>query len=136
MHEMSIAEGILQTVLDTASQCNARRVESVELSVGQMRLVVPEALQMAWEAITEGTIACGAQLAVTETPIEARCKQCGRAFQPAINDYLCPNCGQADVDITAGDDIILTAVACELDDSDPPDDANQPAQTRPSIEKP
>ena len=116
MHEMSIAEGIIQTVLSAAGDSGARRVSRVELAVGQMRLVVPEAMEMAWRAVSEGTIADGSELAMTEVPIEARCRQCGRAFTPQIDDYLCPGCGQADVDIIAGDDIILTSIACEVEE--------------------
>jgi hydrogenase nickel incorporation protein HypA/HybF len=117
MHEMSIAEGILQTVLAAAKQSGARRVERIELSVGQMRLVVPEALEMAWRAVSEGTIAAGAAMDVTEVPLAARCRHCDRQFAPRIDDYLCPGCGQADVEITAGDDIILTSIACEVEEN-------------------
>jgi hydrogenase nickel incorporation protein HypA/HybF len=118
MHEMSIAEGVLQAVLDAAGACGARRVERVELLVGQMRLVVPEALVMAWQVIGEGTIAAGAELNIVETPMQAKCRQCDREFAPRIDNYLCPGCGQADVDIFAGDDIILKAVVCETDGGD------------------
>ena len=114
MHEMSIAEGVLSAVLDAAGACGARRVERVELAVGQMRLIVPDALVMAWQVIGEGTIAAGAELAVVETPMQARCRQCGREFAPRIDNYLCPGCGQADVDILAGDDIILKSVVCDV----------------------
>ncbi len=113
MHEMSIAEGLLTAVLDAADGCGATRVESIELDVGQMRLVVPEALQMAWQVITDGTIAAGSELVVTEVPMTATCRECGREFAPHIDDYLCPDCGHADVDIVAGDDIILKSVVCD-----------------------
>jgi len=115
MHEMSIAEGVLAAVLDAAGGCGARRVDRVELIVGPMCLVVPEALVMAWQVVREGTIAAGAELSVAETPMQARCRQCGREFAPRIDNYLCPACGQADVDILAGDDIILKSVVCETD---------------------
>ena len=115
MHEMSIADGVLRAVLDAAGRCGARKVLRVELTVGQMRLVVPEALEMAWQVVSEGTIAAGAELAVVETPMEARCRHCGQKFAPRIDNYLCPGCGLADVDILAGDDIILKSVVCDVE---------------------
>ena len=115
MHEMSIADGRLAAVLAAAKGCGARRVRRVELDVGQMRLVVPDAMAMAWRVITEGTIAAGSELFVVEVPMTARCKECGRQFAPRIDDYLCPACGRADVDILAGDDIILKSVVCDAD---------------------
>jgi hydrogenase nickel incorporation protein HypA/HybF len=114
MHEMSIADGVLRAVLDATGPCGGRRVERVELAIGEMRLVVPEALVMAWQVVSEGTIAAGAELAVVETPMEARCRRCGRQFAPRIDNYLCPGCGLADVDILAGDDIILKSVVCDV----------------------
>ncbi len=123
MHEMSIAEGLIRTVLAAADECGARRVERVELETGQMRLVVPEAMRMAWEVISEGTIAADSELIVTEVPMEARCRKCGRQFAPQINDYLCPDCGQADVDIVAGDDIILKSVVCDVEQT--PDESEE-----------
>jgi len=113
MHEMSIAEGLLQAVLTAANQHGATRIERIELDVGQMRLIVPDAMQMAWQVITEGTIAAGSEIVVVEVPVTARCKKCGRQFAPQINEYICPDCGQADVDILTGDDIILKSVVCD-----------------------
>ena len=115
MHEMSIADGVLRAVLDAVGPCGARRVDRVELAVGQMRLVVPEALVMAWQVVSEGTIAAGAELAIVEMPMEARCRRCGRQFAPRIDSYLCPGCGLADVEILAGDDIILKSVVCDVE---------------------
>lgn len=102
-------------MLDAAGECGARKVLRVELTVGQMRLVVPEALEMAWQVLSDGTIAAGAELAVVETPMEARCRHCGLQFAPRIDNYLCPGCGLADVDILAGDDIILKSVICDVE---------------------
>jgi len=117
MHEMSIAEGLIQSVLAAANQHNATRIQRVEIDVGQMRLIVPEAMRLAWQVITEGTIAAGSELTVIEIPMTARCKKCGRKFAPKIDEYLCPDCGQADVDILTGDDIILKSVVCDSNEN-------------------
>jgi len=112
MHELSIASEMLQTVLAAAAEHNAGRVEAVRVEVGVMRLVVPEILQMAWEAITEGTPAGGSRLEVTEVPLRGRCRECGSDFQPQLDNFLCPHCGHADVDIVDGSDIVLRSVTC------------------------
>ena len=33
-----------------------------------------------------------------------------------MDNYLCPGCGQADVEIVAGDDIMLTSVVGQVED--------------------
>jgi len=131
MHEMSMAVGIIETVLQAANDSGARRVSRIELAVGQLRLVVPEAMEMAWQAVSEGTIAAGSEIAMTETPIEARCNQCGQVFSPEIDNYLCPGCGKADVEITAGNDIMLTSISCEVEE-DPNAENTEPAENNKS----
>ena len=120
MHELSIATQILETVLAAAAEHGAVRVEEVELEVGAMRLVVPEALDGAFEIAAEGTVAEGARLKQTEIPPRATCRHCGRAFEPKLDDFLCPACGQAEVEIVGGNDIILKSVVCQVDDQADP----------------
>ena len=69
------------------------------VEVGVQRLVVPEAMQIAWEAAREGTVAAAASLELVEIPAEARCTACDHAFPPAIDDYRCPACGVAAAEI-------------------------------------
>ncbi len=120
MHEMSIATELLAATLaaidehtdELAGLPDGPRVEAVEVEIGLLRQVVPEALQMAWQAATEGTPLARAALTTTEAAPLARCRACDLPFTPAIDDYLCPRCSQADVDILAGDDILLMAITC------------------------
>lgn len=119
MHEMSIAEALIEHVLAAAASAGADRVEQITVEAGELKLVVPEALQMAFSAVAEGTAAEGAEVHVVETPPQARCRACGNGFRPRKDNYLCPACGQADVAITAGDAIILKSVTCFGPD-DPP----------------
>jgi len=110
---MSIAIQILDTALAAAADNGAGRITALEIEAGAMKLIVPEALEAAWSAVTEGTSAEGSRLLVTEAPIEARCRDCGRAFSPSLDSFLCPGCGQADVEIIRGDEVILKSITCE-----------------------
>jgi len=116
MHEMSIATGLLESVLEAAAANDGGRVEQVELEIGAMRLVVPEALEMAWSIVSAETPAAGSVIKTTEIPIKARCRACGNVFSPEIADFLCRECLRADVEILEGDDIILKAIVCEGDE--------------------
>ena len=115
MHEMSIAVGVIEQVLAVADEHRARRVDEVELTVGVMRQVVPEALQTAFEVVSTGTVAEGAALKITEEPAAAECRNCGRSFGCTVHDFRCPGCGQADVHVTAGKDIVLKSIACRTE---------------------
>ena len=53
MHEMSIAEGILDVALDTLRQHDATVIHSIQLDLGLMSGVEPDSLLFCWEAITK-----------------------------------------------------------------------------------
>lgn len=116
MHELSIATQLLDSILAVAADNRAERVDEVEVLLGAMRLVVPEALEQAFEIVAEGTLAQGAQLKLTEVGLRGRCRGCGHEFEPGIGNFACPACGRADVDIVQGDDIILKSVVCTTPD--------------------
>ena len=118
MHEMSIAIELLRAVERVAAENDAVAVDRIELEVGVMRMIVPEALRMAWSFAAEGTPAEGAELAVTEVPLKGRCRDCGTEFAPGIDTYLCPGCDKADVEIVEGNDILLRSVVCRRADEE------------------
>jgi len=113
MHEMVIAEGLLRQALQSAGEHEVTRISRIEVVTGVLRLVVPEALRMAFEVLSQGTVAEGAELAITEAPPVARCRGCGREFGCEIGDFACPGCGAADVEFVAGNDIVLQSMTCE-----------------------
>jgi hydrogenase nickel incorporation protein HypA/HybF len=118
MHELTIASELLEQVLAAARRARVARVTAVEVRCGEARQVVPEALQAAFAALAEPTVAAGAELAVLETPLEARCRNCHGHFRARIDNYLCPRCGLADAELVAGDDIILQTVTGEAWEDD------------------
>ena len=65
----------------------------------------------AFEAAAEGTCAAGARLNLEIVSPVARCRRCGQRFDPKIDEFVCGRCGQADVEIVQGNEIILTSVA-------------------------
>ena len=90
---MAVAEGILDIALDYAGQNDARRVTKVALLLGEMAGVEKESLAFCWEALTRGTIAEGAALALTTVPLAGRCQDCGREGPVERYHFICPDCG-------------------------------------------
>ena len=93
MHEMAIAEGILDIALDHARQNDAHRIDRIHLLLGDLAGVETEALTLAFSALVRGTPAETARLTWERVPLTARCHDCGREQHVRPQDFLCPVCG-------------------------------------------
>jgi hydrogenase nickel incorporation protein HypA/HybF len=114
MHELSIATSLLDEVLAQAKEHGDGRVRQIDLEVGVMRLVFPDALRESFAIISEGTPAEGATLKLTEIPLQVVCNSCRQEYSPSIEDFRCPSCRMADVRILAGNDIIIRTIAMDV----------------------
>jgi hydrogenase nickel incorporation protein HypA/HybF len=111
MHELAIAESIVRIACNHAGE---RRIARVELKVGHLRQVVPDALTFAFSLVAEGTAAEGAELAIEEVPAEGRCRDCGATTVLAGFPLQCGGCGRLDLELIAGEELLVDAL--ELDE--------------------
>ena len=116
MHEMSIAVELMRQLEGIAAENEVDRIEEITVTTGAMRQVVPEALALAFAAVSEGTCAQGATLYLEVAPMVAECRACSCRFEPELDVFLCPQCHAADANIVEGDDIILKSITCERED--------------------
>ena len=80
MHELAIAQSIVDSVLDEATRAKAKRVESIDIEAGElMQLDVP-VLKGALTGLLAGPILSGASVAVRKTKARFACRRCGREW--------------------------------------------------------
>ncbi len=92
MHEMAIAEGILDIALDYAKTNNAHKINEVGLLIGEMSGVEVDSLNFSFNMLTKGTIAEGAELKIKNVPLMGKCSKCGKEFHIEHYDFWCPEC--------------------------------------------
>ena len=110
MHELSISTAVLNTALKHAGD---RRVTRVSLRVGRLRQVVPESLSFYWGIVARDTDCEGAELELMEIDARLACRDCGRTWSPEIPAFRCPDCGSAEVEITAGEELEVDYIEVE-----------------------
>ncbi|HSD00986.1 MAG TPA: hydrogenase maturation nickel metallochaperone HypA [Gaiellales bacterium] len=110
MHELAIAQAIADVA---AAHARGRRVVRVEVRVGHLRQVVPDALAFAFELVVQGTAADGAELALEEVRPGGRCRACGRDGALEALPLACPACGSFDVDLQRGEELLVDAIEIE-----------------------
>ncbi len=113
MHEVSLAEAVLTTALDAAERHGGGRVTALTVRAGALQNVVVVSLQMAFRAVSAGTLAEGAELTVEVEPVTARCRRCGLEFAVEEAVFACPRCAVADVETLSGTELYLMSLELE-----------------------
>ena len=105
MHEMSIAQNILDIAVAAAEREGAEKITRVNVVAGEMRAIVPTQLTFCFGIAAEDTIASGAELNLEIVPAKGRCRKCGSGFTIKDFEYLCPACESSDIEITGGTEL-------------------------------
>ena len=107
MHEMSIAEALLEQVNEHTPPGAA--VEAVHVRIGPLRAVEPDALQLAWQMVTEQTACANATLRLDMLPWQLRCSDCRRQWD-SDRPYGACVCGCALPDPAGSDELALLSL--------------------------
>lgn len=113
MHEMSLAEGVLQIVEDYASRERFDHVRSVVLEIGDLSTVEVEALKFCFDAVIRGSIAEGAVLEIVRLPGTAFCIPCGASVTIKALYDPCPRCGGHQLQPTGGTEMRVKELQVE-----------------------
>lgn len=110
---MSIAEGILQLLEETARKEQAQRVTVVVLEIGQLASIEVESLRFCFDAVTRDSVAAEARLEIVETPGQGWCLDCNQSV--ALKEKLsgCPLCGSFRVQVTGGTEMRVMELEVE-----------------------
>ena len=118
MHEMGIAMQIAE--IATASippDSKNSRVERVNLKVGKLSAVVTDSLRFCFEVVTRETPLEGAELAVEEIPVTARCNDCQLEWTIENPVFSCKQCGGGAVELLSGRELNIESIEITDDSS-------------------
>lgn len=115
MHEFSIVSALLDLVEADVRKHRAQAATRVVVRIGEMSGVVAELLAEAFHVCKRDTSAARAELVIEKQEVLISCR-CG--YQGPINDrrFLCPACAAAEIEVTAGEEMILQQLELEIGD--------------------
>lgn len=102
MHELGIAQGILDIVTRYVPEGRASTVRTVRVRVGAMAGVVADSLEFCFSAIVRDSAFPEARLEIEPVPTRGNCAACGSSFEIPGAFFLCPACGGGDVRLVSG----------------------------------
>ncbi len=107
MHEMSLAEGMIQLIEEQSQAQDFFEVTLVHLEIGKLSNVEVDAMIFCFEAVCEGTIAKGAELKVTESEGIGWCMDCAKEIKYQALYQPCPHCDGYQIQVTGGNEMLI-----------------------------
>ena len=115
MHELAIAQAVIEQVERIAQANGARRVLSITVSVGPLAGVEPKLLEHAYPMAAAGTVAADAQLIVELVPLMVRCRTCHAETEVSPNHLVCGASHDWQVQVVSGEEMMLQRVEIETE---------------------
>lgn len=114
MHELSLAQGIVEQSVEAAQRAGAAKVLSVRIKVGALAGVESGALQFCYEAASQGTLLEGSRLDILDVPLVVWCAHCLKEVELAgVQSFRCPTCGTLCGEIRQGRELQVESVEIE-----------------------
>ena len=110
MHELTLAESMIDIVERAAAQAEVSKVTRVRLSIGALAHVESDALLYCCEVVSRGGVAAGARFEVDRPPGRARCNACGQIFVLESLAIGCPNCVSHDLLVLDGEQMKVVEI--------------------------
>lgn len=105
MHEMALAESVVQIVELQARAAGSDKVLSVRLEIGALSHVEPAALAFCFDAVTAGGLAAGARLDIDRSPGRGWCHDCLAEVEIETLGAPCPRCGGYKLQVSGGQEL-------------------------------
>ncbi len=113
MHELSIAQSIIDSVLAEAEKAHATKVLSISLRIGELSGVFADALSFCFGLCVKGTIIEGAELKIEKVPIRGYCGKCDQSFLIQDSRFICDACGNLKVELTSGRELQISELVVD-----------------------
>ena len=110
MHELSIAQNIVEIVEEEVSKTNGKTVEKLVLEVGTMSGIVREALEFALDEAIKNTILETSKIEIIEIQGIAKCEKCNQEFETEEIYSACPNCSHLYSTIIKGNELKIKSI--------------------------
>ncbi|MCC6511817.1 MAG: hydrogenase maturation nickel metallochaperone HypA [Pirellulaceae bacterium] len=119
MHELSIANSLVELVAQQVSLEEQSQVRVIRLRIGALSCVHRDALMFSFDLVTQDTPLSHAKLDIETVPISIYCPECDSIEQlDGIQSFRCPQCQTSSADIRSGRELDLYSLELEADDDE------------------
>lgn len=113
MHELYLAESLIEEIEKYLEKEGASKVYSVTVSMGELSGVEREPLEFAFGLASEGRATEKAALIIEKVQLKILCGSCGAESIPELHFIKCGKCGSINVSIVAGREFLIKSMEIE-----------------------
>lgn len=112
MHELSVIQSVLDIVIEYATKNKAKKVNQINLEIGELSGFIPEWIQTYFDYVSKDTIAEKAKLKIKKVPAKMKCLECEKEFGLKKNklEFTCPKCESKDIDLLQGREYFIKSI--------------------------
>lgn len=111
MHELSIAQSLVELLSEQAHAAGAARVTAADIEVGVLSGVVPAALRSAFGPVSRQTLVEGATLRIHEVNVRGLCAGCNAQRDAvSVQRLHCIECDRPLAEITRGRELDVISI--------------------------
>jgi hydrogenase nickel incorporation protein HypA/HybF len=113
MHELSIAQAIIDVADEEVRKAGATRALSVTVLLGELSGVMEDQLRFCFPVVARGTAAEHAELFIETVAGRAWCDRCEKEYHMPALVAPCPVCGGFTHDVRAGQELLVARLEVE-----------------------
>jgi hydrogenase nickel incorporation protein HypA/HybF len=113
MHELTIAQNIIELISETVPEEEQSRIKIVNINAGLLSNISPDSLLFCFNSIKEKTRFNSAELSIDTIPISIECRDCGE--KTTENDFIfkCKSCASGNIEVLSGYELNISGVILE-----------------------
>jgi len=113
MHEMGIANSVLDAVREETRRFPHGHIYKVGVRIGELAGVDPDAMSFCFEALVRGTELEPLALEIEYCQRRYECATCRHSYAAAREDLACPACGMLESKFIGGDELDIAYLEVE-----------------------
>lgn len=110
MHELSVAENIIETVKQNVSPPDMHNVKEIRLKLGEFSNVVADSLLFAFESLKDDYNLNDSELVIQPVKFEIECRECGAVTTNKYGLRECVICGSVNTKVLSGEELLVTEI--------------------------
>ncbi len=114
MHELSLAQDLVEKILAIIKRENVKKVLSITVSIGALSGVEQNPMEFCFPEATRNTPLEGCGFHITKQGLIVSCKDCNEISKPSIHAIFCSHCQSGNVDIVEGKDFKLMELEVDV----------------------